>query len=333
MKRRDFLRLFGSVAVASPIFWPHVADAQQAGKVWRIGWLSGLSRPAILESSQFAGFTQGMRELGYVEGRDFIIEWRFAESRPDRYDELAVDLAQQKIDLYVAGAPQVVRPLQRAAPNAPIVVAISADPVGQGFAQSLAHPGGNITGIANSIDDTAPKQLEILLAAVPGLNRLGVLGNSAGPNVTLVKRNLDAAAQAAKIELVAADARNEDEIVRAFSFLERERVQAVMVISDVLFNLHRNRVGELAIKIRLPSMFSIREYVEAGGLMSYGESFREFFRRSASFVDKIIKGAKPGDLPFEQPNRFFFVVNLKAAKAIGLDMPTSLVLRADEVIE
>ena len=149
----------------------------------------------------------------------------------------------------------------------------------------------------------------------------------------LVKKNLDAAAQAAKIELVAADARNEDEIVRAFSFLERERVQAVMVISDVLFNLHRNRVGELAIKTRLPSMFSIREYVEAGGLMSYGESFREFFRRSASFVDKIIKGAKPGDLPFEQPNRFFFVVNLKAAKSIGLEVPTSLVLRADEVIE
>jgi putative ABC transport system substrate-binding protein len=329
MTRRDFLGVLGGAAAS----WPLATHAQQAGKIWRIGWLSGFSRPAILESSQFAGFTQGMRELGYVEGRDFTIEWRFAESRPDRYDALAADLAQQKIDLYVAGAPQVVRPLQRAAPNAPIVVAISTDPVGQGFAQSLAHPGGNVTGIANSVDDTAPKQLDILLAVVPDLKRLGVLGNSAGPNFTSVKKNLDAAAQAAKIELVAADARNEDEIVSAFSFLERERVQAVMVISDVLFNLHRHRVGELAIKARLPSMFSIREYVEAGGLISYGESFREFFRRSASFVDKIFKGAKPGDLPFEQPNRFFFVLNLKSAKAIGLDVPTSLVLPADEVIE
>jgi putative ABC transport system substrate-binding protein len=333
MRRREFITLVGGAASSSSLLWPLAARAQKSGKTARIGWLSGRARPAMLESSQFGGFLQGMRELDYVEGRDFTIEWRFAESHPERYDALAANLAQQAIDVFVAGAPQVVPALQRAAPNLPIVVAISTDPVGLGFAKTLAHPGGNITGIANSVDDTAPKQLELLAAAVPNLSRLGVLGNSSGPNVALIMNNLKPAAQAANVNLIMADARSADDFNGAFASLMRARVEALVVISDVLFNLNRRRIAELATMNRLPAMFSIREYVEAGGLMSYGESFREFFRRAASFVDKILKGAKAGDLPFEQPNRFFFTLNLKTAKAIGLNLPESFVLRADEVIE
>jgi putative ABC transport system substrate-binding protein len=327
MRRRAFIAALGAASA-----WPLVARAQ-SGKIWRIGWLSGLARPEMLESSQFAGFLQGMRELGHVEGRDFVIEWRFAEARSERYDGLAAELATLKIDVFVAGAPQLVGSLQRAAPSVPIVVAVSTDPVGQGFAQSLAHPGGNIAGIANSVDDTAPKQLEILASALPNLSRLGVLGNSVSPNVPVVMRNIGAAAQATNVALINVNVRDRDELDHAFALLMQERVQALIVISDVLVNQNRHRIAELATRHRLPSMFSIREYVEAGGLMSYGESFREFFRRSASFVDKIMKGAKPGDLPFERPNRFFFTLNLKTAKAIGLEVPTSLVLRAGEVIE
>jgi putative ABC transport system substrate-binding protein len=333
VKRREFMTLLGGAAVMPPIFWPPVARAQQSRSIRRIGWLSGLARPAMLESSQFGGFIQGMGELGYVEGRDFTIQWRFAESHPERYDALAAELAQQGVEVLIAGAPQVIPALQRAAPNVPIVVAISTDPVGLGFAQSLAHPGGNITGIANSVDDTAPKQLELLVGAIPNLSRLGVLGNSSGPNVVLIMKNLVPAARAVNISLTTADVGNADDFDGAFALLARERVDALIVISDVLFNVNRRRIAELAMKNRLPSMFSVREYVEAGGLMSYGESFREFFRRSAAFVDNILKGAKAGDLPFEQPNRFFFTVNLKTAKALGLELSPNLLARADEVIE
>jgi putative tryptophan/tyrosine transport system substrate-binding protein len=274
-----------------------------------------------------------MRELGYLEGRDFTIEWRFGEAHAERYDALAAELAQQGVDVFIAGAPQVVPALQRAAPNVPIVVAISADPVGLGFAQSLAHPGRNITGIASSVDDTTPKQLELLVAAIPNLSRLGVMGNSSGPNVVPTMKNLVPAARAVNVNLLTADVRNADEFDGAFASLMRERVDALMVISDVLFNVNRRRIADFAMANRLPSMFSVREYVEAGGLMSYGESFREFFRRSAAFVDKILKGAKAGDLPFEQPNHFFFTVNLKTAKVLGLELSPNLLARADEVIE
>jgi putative ABC transport system substrate-binding protein len=328
MKRREFVTLLGGVAT-----WPLVARAQQSRKVWRIGALSGAARPASLESSPYGGLTQGLRELGYVEGRDFVLEWRFAEARPERYMEFAAELVRLKVDVFVAGAPQAVPAMQQAGPTIPIVLGVSTDPVGYGFAASLARPGGNITGLANSFDDTAPKQLELLAAAVPNLSRLGVLGNSSGPNLSPVMKKVKAAAQTAGVALVTADARNAEDFDTAFALLVRERVQALMVVSDVLFNLNRNRVAQFATHNRLPSMFSVREYVEAGGLMSYGESFREFYRRAARYVDKIIKGAKPGDLPIEQPNLFYLTINLKTAKALGLTIPQSLLLRADEVIQ
>jgi putative ABC transport system substrate-binding protein len=329
MKRREFIALVGGAAASLPF----PARAQQAGKVWRIGALSGAARPAVLESSPYGGFLQGLQELGYVEGRDFIVEWRFAEAKPERYDEFAAELVGLKVDIFLAAAPEAVRYFQKAGPQIPIVLALSTDPVGNGFAASLAHPGGNVTGLANSMDDSTPKQLELLAAAVPNLSRLGVLANSSSPNFASVAKNLAAAAQTKGLSLVMADARSAEEFDSAFALLLRENVQAMMLASNVLFNLNRQRIADFTTMNRLPSMFPIREYVEAGGLMSYGESFREFYRRSASYVDRIIKGAKAGDLPIEQPSRFYFTINLKAAKAIGLEIPASLLLRADEVIE
>jgi putative ABC transport system substrate-binding protein len=328
MKRREFIVLIGGVTV-----WPFAAGAQQPGKVWRIGALSGAARPAVMETSAYGGFAQGLRELGYVEGRDYIVEWRFAEAKAERYAELAAELAQLNVDIFLAAAPEAVRYLQKVAPQIPIVLALSTDPVGNGFAASLAHPGGNITGLANSLDDTAPKQLELLVEAVPSLSRLGILASSISPNYASVAKTLTAAGRAKGLNAVMADVRGAEEFDAAFALLLRENVQAILLASNVLFNLNRQRIADFANKNRLPSMFGIREYVEAGGLMSYGESFREFYRRSAAYVDKIIKGAKAGDLPIEQPNRFYFTINLKTANAIGLELPAALVLRADEVIE
>jgi putative ABC transport system substrate-binding protein len=328
MKRREFIVLIGGVTV-----WPFAAGAQQPGKVWRIGALSGAARPAVMETSAYGGFAQGLRELGYVEGRDYIVEWRFAEAKAERYAELAAELAQLNVDIFLAAAPEAVRYLQKVAPQIPIVLALSTDPVGNGFAASLAHPGGNITGLANSLDDTAPKQLELLVEAVPSLSRLGILASSISPNYASVAKTLTAAGRAKGLNAVMADVRGAEEFDAAFALLLRENVQAILLASNVLFNLNRQRIADFANKNRLPSMFGIREYVEAGGLMSYGESFREFYRRSAAYVDKIIKGAKAGDLPIEQPNRFYFTINLKTATALGIIVPPTLLARADEVIE
>ncbi|HTB02531.1 MAG TPA: ABC transporter substrate-binding protein [Bradyrhizobium sp.] len=329
MRRREFITLVGGAAAT----WPLAARAQHAGKIWRIGVLSGNARPAAIETSFLGGLAEGMRALGYVEGRDFVIEWRFAEAKPERYAEFAEELARLNADIFVAGAPEAVRYFQKAAPQTPIVMALSTDPVGNGFATSLAHPGGNITGLATSLDDTASKQLELLMEAVPHLASIGILANSSSPNYASVARNLFAATQARGLNVAMADVRTAEEFDTAFARLKGENVQALMLGSNVLFNLNRVRIAEFAIKNRLPSVFGVREYVEAGGLMSYGESFRDFFRRSAGYVDKIIKGARAGDLPIEQPNRFYFTINLKTAKAIGLELPAALVLRADEVME
>jgi putative ABC transport system substrate-binding protein len=328
MRRRDFIAVAAGAAT-----WPLKSLAQQAGKQWRIGVLSGSARPAVLETSIFGGFPQGLRELGYVEGRDIVIEWRFAEAKPERYAEFAAELVRFKADIFLAGAAEAVRYLQKAGPHIPIVLALSTDPIGSGFAASLAHPGGDITGLANSMDDSTPKQLELLSATVPNLSRLGFLANSSSPNFASVAKNVASATQTKGVYLVMADVRTAEEFDSGFAVLLRENVQAIMLASNTMFYLNRQRIAEFMTKNHLPSMFGIREYVEAGGLMSYGESFREFYRRSAAYVDKIIKGAKAGDLPIEQPNRFYFTINLKTANAIGLELPAALVLRADEVIE
>jgi putative tryptophan/tyrosine transport system substrate-binding protein len=329
VRRRDFITLLGGAAAGLPL----AARAQQTGRVWRIGFLAAGSRPVSIESTQYAGFPQGMRELGHVEDKDFIIEWRFAEGRAELFPGLATELVRAKVDIIVAGNSASARSALQASSTIPIVVAVWTDPVGAGLIPSLAHPGGNITGLATSYDDTAPKQLELLSMAVPSLFRVGFLSSPDNPASAPILNSAQTAARTVGLQLVPVEARNLQEIESAFATLAKERVEALMVVAGNVFNAQRQRLIDLARQFRLPTITTEREYVEAGGLMSYGESARDFNRRAAFYVDKIMKGAKPADLPVQQPTRFFLVINRKAADAIGLAIPLQLIVRADEVIE
>jgi ABC-type uncharacterized transport system substrate-binding protein len=327
LHRRGFVALLGGAAAA----WPLAAHAQQPGKVWRIGWLSGGSREAT--SRLDGAFLQGMRELGYVEGRDFVMESRFADGKYEQYSEVAAEFVRLKVDVILTGATSAIRTLQRATNTIPIVLAYSTDPVGNGFVASLARPGGNITGLASSSDDTSPKQLELVGTVVPNVSRIGLLGNPASPPYADVRKGAQTAAQKAGLTLVAVEARNPQGIESAFAAFGKERVQAFILAGDAVFFTQRRQIADLALKNRLPSIFPQREYAEAGGLMSYGENLSDFFRRAASFVDKIFKGANPGDLPIDQPTRFNLVINRKTADALGLAIPPHFYIFADEVIE
>jgi putative ABC transport system substrate-binding protein len=327
MRRRDFITAVGGAAV-----WPFAARAQQE-KIWRIGLLSGLSRPASMESSTFGGFLEGMRQLGYVEGKNFVVEYRFAEGNYGLYPEFASDFARLKLDVIVVTASTAIHIVQRATNTIPIVMGYSVDPVGNGLVASLARPGGNTTGLASIQEDTVSKHLELIVTAVPDLSRVAILFNPDNKNNAGLVGNAELAAQKARLTLVPVAARNPQEMEDAFRIMSQQAIGAAVFLPDTFFNFHRQQIAELAIRNRLPTIFAQREYVEVGGMISYGESFRDFFRRSASFVDKIIKGAKPADLPIELPTRFFLVVNMKTAKFLGLAIPESFVLRADEVIE
>jgi putative ABC transport system substrate-binding protein len=326
MKRRAFIAGLGSAAA-----WPVLARGQQGGKVRRIGLLSGASREGA--SNNFDAFLQGMRELGYVEGRDFIADLRFADGNYERLPELAADLVRLEPDVIVTGTTAAIRTLQRATTTIPIVLAYSTDPVGNGLVASLARPGGNITGVSGSSEDTSPKQLELVASVVPDVSRIGLLGNPASPVYGDVRKSAQTAAQKVGLTLVSVEARNPQEIDRAFAALDHQRVQAFIAAADAVLFTQRRQIAELALRNRLPSMFSQREYADAGGLMSYGENLSVFFQRAASFVDKIFKGAKPGDLPIEQPARFNLVINRKTADALGVTIPPRLYIFADEVIE
>jgi putative ABC transport system substrate-binding protein len=327
MKRREFITAIGVAAA-----WPLRVSAQTPVKLWRIGFLAGSSRENVAQTGLAGAFVQGMREQGYTEGRNFLIEWRFAEGRYDAFPRLAAELVGLKVDVIVLGTPAAVRPVQQATSTIPIVMAYSVDPVGSGFVASLAHPGGNTTGLASSLDESVPKQIELLAAVVPNLTRIGIVSNPGNRHASALS-NAKASARTAGLALVSTDATNSQELAEAFSKLGEERVGAAIILSDAYFNTERPRIAELALSNRLPTIFSQRQYVADGGLMSYGEALSEFFRRAAFYVDKLIKGARPGDLPVEQPTRFFLVINLKTAKALGLDVPLSLQQRADEVIE
>jgi len=327
VKRREFITLLGGAAVA----WPIGARAQQAGKVWRIGYVAGVSRSAA--SGSYAAFVQGMRELGYVEGKNFVIEWRSVEGRYERFPEIAAELMRLKVDIFVTGVTAALPALQRTTTTIPIVMAYSTDPVGNGLVASLVHPGGNITGLAGSSDDSSPKQLELLTTIVPNVSRIGLLGNPDTETYSSVLNNAQDAARKVGLSLVPIEARNSREIEDAFAAFAKERVPAVMVAVDAVFFGQRWRIAELALANRLATMFALREYAEAGGLMSYGENVADFFRRAASFVDKIFKGANPGDLPVEQPTKFNLVINRKTADALGVTIPPQLYIFADEVIE
>src|SRR6516165_9710116 len=324
--RREFIALGGGAAA-----WPLAAKAQQAGKVWRIGFLSAVSRES--GSRSYAALQQGMRELGYVEGKDFVIEWRSVEGKYERFPDIVGELVRLKVDVIVTGVTAALPVLRRATVAIPIVMAYSTDPVGNGIVASLVHPGGNITGLAGSSDDSSPKQLELLTTVVPNVSRIGLLGNPDTETYSSVFKGAQDAARKVGLLVVPIEARNPQEIENAFAALAKERVPAVIVASDAIFLGQRQRVAQLALNNHLPTMFSLREYAEAGGLMSYGENIADFFRHSAFYVDKIFKGAKPGDLPIEQPTRFKLVINRKTADALGVTIPPQLYIFADEVIE
>jgi len=311
--------------------WPIVARAQQSPKLWRIGFLSAVSRES--GSRSYAALQQGMQELGYVERKDFVIEWRSVEGEYERFPEIVLELVRSKPDVIVTGVTAALPALLRATTTIPIVMAYSTDPVGNGLVASLVRPGGNITGLAGSSDDSSPKQLELLTTIVPNVSRIGLLGNPDTETYSSVLKRAQDAAQKVGLSIVPMEARNPQEIEKVFAAFAEERMPAVMVASDAIFFGQRQRIAELALNNRLPTMFSLREYAETGGLMSYGENIADFFRRSAFYVDKIFKGAKPGELPIEQPTRFNLVINRKTADALGVAIPPQLYIFADEVIE
>ena len=278
------------------------------------------------------GFVQRLHELGWNEGRTIAIEYRWAEGREERFAELAAELVRLKVDVIVtSGTPQVLAAKQ-ATSVIPIVFATAGDPVGNNLVASLARPGGNVTGLSNLISETGGKRLEFLREVVPGLRRLAILANVSNPAVVLDMGDVQAAARTLGLEVTTLEIRRAQDIVPAFEALNG-RAEALYVSSDALVNANRIRINILAVGARLPTMHGSGDYVEAGGLMSYGVNFPDQFRRTADYVDKILRGAKPGDIPVEQPTKFDLIINLTTAKALGLTIPESFLLRADEVIE
>jgi ABC-type uncharacterized transport system substrate-binding protein len=329
MDRRAFLTALAGSLLTAPL----AAGAQQAGKVLRIGFLGGRT-PSDM-SPFLDAFRQGLRELGWVEGQNIVIDYRFAEGRFDRLPDLAAELVRLKVDIIVAQPVPAAVAAKNATGTIPIVmISGSADPVGLGLIASLARPGGNVTGSSYSAGpEIGGKQLELLKETVPKLRRVAILSNPANPSHALAIREVRDAAPSLGVQLQLLEARGPNEFDGAFAAMAKERVGALLVMSDGIFNLHRTRLADLAARSRLPAAYGTRENVEAGGLMSYGPSLRDFYRRAATYVDKILKGATPGDLPVEQPTKFELVINLKTAKALGLTIPPSLLQRADQVIE
>jgi putative ABC transport system substrate-binding protein len=327
--RRRLLVALGAGALAVPL----ASFAQQQGKVWRVGFLSLRSRPASLDSDTHGAFSNGMRELGYVGGKNLMIEWRFADNKYERLPDLAAELVRLNADVIVTAGPAATSAAQKATTAIPIVFGGANDPVGSGFVKSLARPGGNISGLSNVSVEMSPKLLEMLLTMAPKLSRVAVLVNPSNPGHATMLKNVQAAAQGAKVKVLPVDARTPQEIETAFSVMTKENAGAIIVVRDALLNQQVRQIVQLATKHRLPLVASIREYVDAGGLMSYGPSITDSYRRAATYVDKIFKGAKPGDLPVEQPTRFELFINRKTAKALGLTIPQSLLIGADKVIE
>jgi len=325
MKRRTFIGLLASAAAA----WPLAARAQQAGKLPTIGFL--VTGTASSHGPWFAALAQRLGELGWIEGRTIAIEYRWAEGRAERFAKIAAEFVRLKVDVIVTtGAAS--REVMHATSVIPVVFALWGDPIGSGYIASLAQPGGNATGLSMQSTDIAGKRLELLREVIPGLRRLAILGNFGNPNHVLEMDEVQAAARTLGLEVAPSDVRRAEDIAPAFEAL-KDRAGAVHVCNDPLFFTNRIRINTSALGARLPTMYGFREHVEAGGLMSYGANFPNLFRRAATYVDKILKGAKPGDLPVEQPTKFDLIINVTTAKALGLTIPESFLLRADEVIE
>ena len=324
MRRRELITLVGG-AVA----WPVAARAQPA-KLPTIGYLGGggpVSQRAWAEA-----FTQRLRELGWLEGRTIAIEYRWGEGRAERYSEIAAEFVQLKVDVILAGGTEAAIAAKQATSVIPIVFPTAGDPVGSRLVASLARPGGNVTGLSNLGSNLAAKRLEIMREVVPGLGRLAVMANADYSGGVTEREEIDAAARTIGLEVISLPIRRPEDIAPAFEAL-KGRADALYVVGDPLVNIHRVRINTFALATRLPTMYVQREYVEAAGLMSYGPNYLDLNRRAADYVDRILRGTKPGDLPIEQPTKFDLVINLITAKALGLEIPPTLLARADEVIE
>ncbi len=329
LTRRELLVGFGLSTLSSsfPIL------AQQA-KVARIGILSARSRSTSSNPDPFFdAFVHGMRELGYVEGKNLTVEWRYADGKHERLPALAAELVQLKPDVIVTHATPAVHALKRTTNTIPIVMTSVNDPVGSGFVANLARPGGNITGLTLLTIDLNPKQLELLQIMVPALSRVALVMNPGTSSHPAILKSVQAAAQARGVQVVPVHAGNPDEIERGFDKMKQDGVNAAIFATDSLWALQRRQIAQLAVKYRLPTVNVDRLFVEAGGLLSYGTNIADSYRRAATYVDKILKGAKPGDLAIEQPTKFHLAINGKTAKALGLEIPQEMRLRADEIIE
>ena len=328
----DSQRSVVSLTLSASLFLFSVcAEAQQPTKVPRIGFLSAASSSAI--SARVEAFRQGLRELGYVEGKNIFIEWRFAEGKSDRLPSLAAELVRLKVDVIVSEAPTSTRSAKQATVTIPIVMMFDDDPVGSGFVASLARPGGNITGLSTLSPEISGKQLELLKEIVPKLSRVGVLGDVTRPGIPQALREINVAADAFRVQVQYLEVRGSKDIEIAFRAASKERVDAVLVLGSPVLTSERKQVVELAVKSRLPAIYAREEPVEDGGLMSYGVSIADLSRRAATYVDEILKGARPADLAVEQPKNFELIINLKAAKQIGLTIPSNVLARADRVIK
>jgi len=330
MERRSFLGALASGLLAVPL----AVEAQQAGKVPRVGYLSPGSSSDPVRLRRFEAFRQGLRELGYVEGQNIVLEPRWAEGQYARYPALVADLVRLKVGVIVVVGGTATKAAKEVTRTVPIVMSLVVDPVGSGLIPSLAHPGGNVTGTSIMAPDLVGKQLELLMEVVPKISRVAVLWNPDNPGGVPQLRQTEAAARALGVRLQTLEARGPHELDSAFAAMTRERAGALVILNDAILGVNLSKqIAELAAKARLPAVHGEPEYAQAGGLMVYGANRLDLERRAATFVDKILKGAKPADLPIEQPSKFELIINLKTAKALGLTIAPSLLRRADQVIE
>ena len=328
MRRRAFMASALGLCAA-----PHVASAQQVGKVARIGTLQPNTRDVAARSPRWAAFHKGLQDLGWIEGQNLVIERRFADGQLGRLAELAADLARIGVDVLVTAAAPSALAAQGATRSIPIVVLDPGDPVGLGLVASLARPGGNITGVSSIAPELAAKRLALLKEAVPAMVRVAILSDAAIPPAEIAMQELEATGKVLGVQIQSVSIKGVTGIEQAFGEIVRQRADGIVVFPDPLTFANEVAITGFALKTRIPALYGAMEFVQAGGLMSYGPSYHEMFRRGANYVDRILKGAKPGDLPIEQPTRFECVLNLKTAKALGLTIPRSVLLRADRVIE
>ena len=325
-KRREFITLLGGTAA-----WPLAARAQQAGKVHRIGVLETIS--TTLNVANFYALREGLRQLGYAEGQNLVIEYRSADGRDDRFPGLARELLALKVDVIVTRGTPAAKAVKNATSTVPVVMMASGDPVGVGLVTSLARPGGNITGLSAIVGELSPKRLELIREIVPGLARIAVLANTSNDAVRRDWARIETAARSLGVQSQLLDLRESDALGPTFDDASARRADALVVVIDAITQANQQRIVGLAMKHRLPAIYSSREFVDAGGLISYGVSYPDLYRRAATYVDKILKGTKPADLPVVQPTKFELVINLKTAKALGIEVPPSLLALADGVIE